>query len=180
MCEKSSVRVAKSRRIVPLDDFLFHSQTSVLWPLPREFGRREGSEPVAFDIGSITCPTCSYYEGTKTLTWLMEQIGEQTGWLELKKRGSPDLENPPEPSTTSVQIAFELTASSQTPEITKDTDEAYGLTIDMPADDVIHVTINSADYFGARHALETLFQARDPFKRGNIAAPLIINCPLPL
>ena len=63
-------------------------------------------------------------------------------------------------ATTRVAIYFVLSAPSTPPELTKGTNESYSLEIAFrdDDDDQVNVTITSDDYFGARHALETLFQ----------------------
>ena len=83
------------RRELNLVDFLYYlckkndssktNQTDVLWPLPREFRREEGSGPVPFDAGQISLGNIGYYDDTVTKEWLEENIANQTEWLLNKK-----------------------------------------------------------------------------------------------
>jgi len=134
-------------------------ETDVLWPLPREIHREAGSGPVAFDSGQIRLGNIGYYEDTVTKEWLEENIQNQTEWLLKKQQGFPKTPS----ATTKVAIYFVLGASSTTPQLSKSTNESYSLEIAFldDNDDQVNVTITSDDYFGARHALETLFQLMD-------------------
>lgn len=55
--------------------------------------------------------------------WIESNIVEQVEWL--KKKKPPSL--PQETSENAVKISFNFTASSQQPQIRKDTDESYGI-----------------------------------------------------
>jgi len=135
-------------------------ETDVLWPLPRELVREAGSGPVPFDSAAISLANIEYYDDTVTRQWLEENIQEQTEWLLKKQEGFPKTPT----ATTKVAIYFVLSASSTPPVLTKSTNESYSLEIALLGDDngnQIDVTITSDDYFGARHALETLFQLMD-------------------
>ncbi|XP_066911880.1 chitooligosaccharidolytic beta-N-acetylglucosaminidase-like isoform X2 [Clytia hemisphaerica] len=60
--------------------------------------------------------------------------------------------------TTDRQINVDIQMTTEEEKLTLDTDEGYRLTMTSTSDDVIQVNIKATNFFGARHALETLSQ----------------------
>ena len=61
------------------------------------------------------------------------------------------------PSSGGLEVNIEVSLQSQTTGLDINTPERYTLRVARP-EDVVQVTIEASNYYGARHGLETLFQ----------------------
>lgn len=128
---------------------LFNNLTKTLWPRPR---RGQYSKSVtAFNPRDVTLSFRGGDYADKVKKWLHQTVDERTEWLIAE-----NVQNKSTRSAASVQIIFAMTEPVNT-KITRDTDESYKLSV-SPNVRGEEVEISSHNFFGARHALETLFQ----------------------
>jgi len=116
-----------------------------LWPLPAEFTVAE--EFSIFNPNNVVefvkAPTKEVdVMFTDALDWQVEKL--------VKKRSKVEF------SAVSTNIHVEITSNMTTPDV--DMNEAYSLKIFKDGKNMLVVNIKAETYFGARHALETMFQ----------------------
>jgi hypothetical protein len=92
----------------------------------------------------------------------------KVAWLKKKKS---DLDNELRP-TTEVRFNFTLADGSGNsdvpPVITKSTDESYSVRAQVNGEGHLIVDVTAANYFGARHAIETVFQLMEYDEVNNV------------
>ena len=132
---------------------------SVLLPKPKSSIIGSGVTPV--DINQIWFGNRDQIMNTAAATFIQRNIQEQTKWL----RGKKEISCKDRPSKNMLRIHVDLSdntdgeKSNIAPRITKSTNESYTLRVAFDsANSIVHANIEAPCYFGARHALETLFQ----------------------
>ncbi|TRY67678.1 hypothetical protein TCAL_02945 [Tigriopus californicus] len=127
------------------DDF------AMLWPHPKS--AQMGKTVSTVDPTKISFQKIQYNRTyIPMIDMIEENIIEQTRWMELKANGEA-----PSPSVNEIQINYFGGVPSKKPKIARDTKEAYTLRVSKVGS-IIIANITSTEYFGARHAIETLFQ----------------------
>lgn len=165
-CSKVETRKGQEERAISLEECqLICSETSGLWPKPS--GATTVSTILApIDPNNIEILTTRANAMTrKAADIFKEQIA----------RRAPK-ENPEGRSGEKRQLSITISHTEPNEDkLTLQTDEGYNLLIDQD-DSRIHVTITSANFFGSRHALETLGQliAYDDL-RNQLKIPLRAN-----
>ena len=86
---------------------------------------------------------------------LERNLDEQIAWLKGKNSGNLPVLNS---GTVRVDINLVLSVSSSPPFISKNTNEAYNLTVIQGTGGEITAEITAEGYFGARHGIESVFQ----------------------
>lgn len=123
----------------------------MLWPHPKL--AQMGKTVSTVDPKKIVFGNVRYY-GTEVpvIEMIQENINEQIRWMELKANGVQ-----PSPSENGIEINYFASVPSKKPRIARDTKEEYTLNV-AKSGSTITANISSSEYFGARHAIETLFQ----------------------
>ena len=132
----------------------------LFFPKPRNFTRAE-FDPSDVDLN--VDPDIVLEDGLSPASWtgqnLIANVREQVEWAKLKRAPNQPLKAPAA-GTLTLQISLKVLNPSQT-QVTKSTDESYSLNAGFFNGETYLALIEADNYFGARHAIETLFQAID-------------------
>ncbi len=127
---------------------------SILWPRPRE--AELGQTVTPFELEGIDFSNFDAVKSAPTAKLLRENIDEQIKWARKKKVFDAPAKN----VGTLFSISIDLEKDDpEAPRPSKDMKEYYTLKVSSDAaEKTIEAKISAYCYFGARHAIETLFQ----------------------